>query len=259
MQLAQSRGEVGLEAIVGLLACAHLYVDDDIDRRGGYVSILTKNFPDDSFDPIASDRVPELLGGGNPQPRPRGRSRKTEEKEEGTMHAMPPLIDFEKELAGTEARGTRKRAVRAAVVRARDACAPSRGVGQGQDAPPWYSCARGTRASSCAGDCSVETCASLVRFLELQGESSQSTEGSAECQARPARAFACDASLPVETRSRAVVASRRVGRRDTKSQSTVRASWSSCPRACRWVTVQKAFDAIIFRIPALSIPRKPRS
>ena len=53
-----------------------------------------------------------------------------------------------------------KRSVRAAVVKARDACAPLPGAGTRHDAPPWCSCARGTRGSSCGGGCSVETCAS---------------------------------------------------------------------------------------------------
>jgi molybdopterin-containing oxidoreductase family iron-sulfur binding subunit len=148
------------------------------------IAVLAKDLASDSLDPVPRDRMSELLGRGDPQPRLRGPSRQAEENEEGTGHAMPVLIDFEVELAGTEAGGACKRAVRAVVVRARDACAPLRDAGQGHDAPPWCSCARGTRGFSCAGGCSVETCASYVRFLKLQGESGQSTEGSAECQAR---------------------------------------------------------------------------
>ncbi len=160
MQLSQASDEVRLETIVGLLARPRLHVDDEIDRRARDVAMVAKDLPDDSLDPVARDGVSELLRGGDPQARSRGRPSETEENEVGAVHTMSALIDVEKKFASAESGGTRQRAVVTAVVRARDACAPSRGAGTGQGAPPWCSCARGSRESSCAGGCSVETCAS---------------------------------------------------------------------------------------------------
>ncbi len=216
MQLAQARGEIGLESSVRLLPGARPHVDDEIERRSRDVTVLPEDLPDHPLDPIPRDGMAEPSRRRDPQARPRGRSRKSEKHEEGSVHAIPALVDSEELFAGAEAGRTPERAVHA-VVRARDACAPSRGAGTGQDAPPWCSCARGTRGSSCAGGYSVGTCASSVGVLELHGESKQSREVSKRCQAASRRRCSATTARAVETDSFAVVASPRVGRRDTRS------------------------------------------
>jgi hypothetical protein len=159
-ELGEPRREIGGQPLVLLIAGRGLDIHDDIDRGIVIAPAVSNDLSDDALDPIPGHRVAELLRRRDSQARTRGRSRQSEQHEVLPVHALTALIDFEEKPSGAEAGCSREGPIGASAIRARDACAPSRGAGIGQDAPPWCSCAHGTRESSFADGCSVETCAS---------------------------------------------------------------------------------------------------